>query len=190
MNARMTSLAGVLLAAAMAGGAAAQPAGTAQANPWWGRYMAQSTYAALPDGRRLNLYCEGRGAPLVILDSGLGDGASSWRKVQGQIAKTTRVCAYDRAGVWRSSAVAAPVGRDTAALVADLEQLLRAAKLKGPYVLVGHSLAGYTTRLFASRHRDQVAGLVLVDPSSENQTARMAQVAPAFPEKQAAFYAT
>src|SRR5688500_14053046 len=52
----------------------------------------------LPDGRRLNFHCTGRGSPLVILESGYGAGINGWIPVQPKIAATTRVCSYDRAG--------------------------------------------------------------------------------------------
>lgn len=167
---KMLGLAACLAALAGAAGAAEAP------NPWWGRYITEARLVALPDGRRMNLYCEGKGAPVVVLDSGLGDGAWSWRRVQDRIAKTTRVCAYDRAGLGRSDP--GPQPRDLKALEADLDGLLKRAKLKGPYVLVGHSAAGMTTRLYAYRHPRRTAGLVLVDPSSEGQIARLTAAAP------------
>ena len=49
-------------------------------------------------GYRLHIYCLGHGSPVVILDSGLGEGFYSWRRVQPQIAGFTQVCSYDRAG--------------------------------------------------------------------------------------------
>lgn len=154
-------------------------AGAAQAaepNPWWDHYGQGSKVVALPDGRTLNLFCEGKGAPTVVLESGLGAGASAWRRVQDPIAATTRVCSYDRSGFGRSGPASGP--RDAGVLADDLFQLLKAGKVAGPYVLVGHSLGGYTTRLFASRHPELVAGLVLVDPSHEDQTQRFAELAP------------
>jgi len=54
----------------------------------------------------------------------------------------------------------------------ELHTLLTNAGIEGPYVLVGHSLAGKTVRLFAARHPDQVAGMVLVDARSEYVDAR------------------
>ena len=145
-------------------------------NPWWDGYFASATRVALPDGRRINLYCQGKGAPTVVLDAGLGDGAWGWRAVQGRIAATTRVCAYDRAGYGQSDP--GPEPRDLRALTRDLEAVLTAGKVPGPYVLVGHSAAGLTTRLFAYRPPERVAGLVLVDPSTEGQGPRLAAAAP------------
>ena len=121
----------------------------------------------LPDGRRINLYCTGSGRPTVILDSGFGGTLWSWATTQPRIAATNRVCSFDRAGMGFSDP--GPLPRDGAAQVADLAALLSAAKLRGPYVLVGHSAAGLTTRLFADAYPAQVKGLVLVDPSIEGQ---------------------
>src|SRR4051812_14891281 len=106
----------------VAAGALTIPAGAAAAqgppHPWGTGYANEGKAVPLPGGRSLYLYCEGAGAPTVILDSGLGDGASSWRRVQHQMAATTRVCSYDRAGYGRSPA--GPNPRDTKAEVGDL----------------------------------------------------------------------
>jgi len=166
-------LAGMMLA--LLGGAALAAEAPVS---WWTRYAAPANQVPLPDGRKLNLYCEGKGSPTVVMDAGLGDNASSWRGVQDPIAQTTRVCAYDRAGLGLSTFD--PGKRDTRAMADDLAAALKAAHVKGPYVLVGHSAAGLTVRLYASLHRKDVVGLVLVDPSVEDQIARMGAVSPKF----------
>jgi len=169
---------------ALAGSAAvAQPV----PDPWWARYKDASQQVKLPDGREMTLHCEGSGAPVVILDSGLGDGAAAWRKVQGEIAKTTKVCSYDRAGLGGSTM--GPLPRDTAAIAADLKALLKAARLPGPYVLVGHSMGSYDMRMYASLNLKQAAGMVLVDPSADGQMARMLAVAPRLEALQKTSYA-
>lgn len=152
-------------------GAAPGPAG------WYRGYLQGSRLIRLPTGRTLNLYCLGSGGPTVILEAGLGGGAFDWWPVQERMARTTRVCAYDRAGHGRSPV--GPFPRDTRAQVADLEALLRAARIRGPYVLVGHSMGGFNMRVFASRHLREVAGMVLVDPSAENQISITHAAAPA-----------
>lgn len=105
--------------------------------------------AQLQDGRRLNLVCSGRGAPTVILESGFGATSGAWYKVRPALARGVRVCAYDRAGSGFSDP--GPLPRDGAAIVRDLDQALTAAKIVGPYVLVGHSAGGLYARLFAAR---------------------------------------
>ena len=125
----------------------------------------------LPDGRRINLYCAGAGAPVVLLDAGWNGGIGSWSDVQPALARTTRVCAFDRAGMGFSDPGRLP--RDTQAIVSDLHQMLQAAHIPGPYVLVGHSMGALDMRLFASLHAKDAAGLVLVDPASEHQAQRM-----------------
>jgi pimeloyl-ACP methyl ester carboxylesterase len=109
--------------------------------------------------------CSGTGSPTVVLDAGSPDTSSIWRWVQPQIAHLTRVCAYDRAGLGRSSA--APPGRRTPRTqVRDLRLLLSAAKVSGPYVLVGHSWGGLLARLFAYVYPRQTVGVVLVDATT------------------------
>ncbi len=122
------------------------------------------------DGRKMHIDCTGQGTPTVILDSGLGDTYISWRKVQPEIAKLTRVCSYDRAGLGYSDPSSAP--RTGKVIAEQLHALLQAAGIAPPYVLVGHSMGGYDVRLFASLYRDEVSGMVLVDASHPEQESR------------------
>lgn len=126
--------------------------------------------------RRINLYCAGSGSPTVILESGLGRGMFDWRLVQASIARRTRVCSYDRAGMGFSDP--APSPRDAGAAVRDLHALLRNAGIAPPYVLAGHSIAGLYVRLYADRYPREVAGLVFVDPATEYQDRRFHAIAP------------
>jgi pimeloyl-ACP methyl ester carboxylesterase len=113
-------------------------------------------------GRRLNLECQGTGAPTVVFVAGLGDrGERAWGAVWGQAARSARACVYDRPGLGRSDPGPTPAGYQTA--VEDLHLLLRRGHVPGPYVLVGHSLGGLLARLYADRHPAEVAGVVLVD---------------------------
>jgi pimeloyl-ACP methyl ester carboxylesterase len=117
-------------------------------------------------GRQLHLVCAGSGSPTVILEaSGLGR-AHEWQAVQAEVAKRTRVCAYDRAGMGYSDT--GPTPRDTRHLVDDLAALLRAARIAPPYVLVGDSAGGLVARLYAAENPDEVKGLVLVDALPED----------------------
>ncbi len=122
------------------------------------------------DGVQLHLLCRGRGAPSVILDSGLGGVALEWEAVQQALAGELTVCSYDRAGMGWSDAPKAP--RTTGRIVTELRNLLQQGKVAPPYVLVGHSFGGYTAQLFASRYRRDVAGLVLLDSSHPEQVER------------------
>lgn len=127
-------------------------------------------------GHKLNIYCTGHGSPSVILDAGEGGTAYDWRKVQPAIAKFTRVCSYDRAGMGFSGG--GPLPRDANAMVDDLHVLLQRAHVAPPYVLVGHSIAGLYAPLYADRYPQEVAGMVLVDPSFPNQTQALDAVSP------------
>lgn len=164
----------------VAGSVAAQTSAPSAPAAWFAAYQRDGRPVRLPDGRTMNLYCLGKGSPTVVLESGIGGGAYDWWAVQDRIAGLTRVCAYDRAGIGRSPP--GPFPRDTRAEAADLDALLRASEVKGPYVLVGHSMGGYNVRLFASRHPDQVAGMVLVDPAVENQIPVLEAAVPAIAE--------
>ena len=122
-------------------------------------------------GKKMHIDCEGEGSPAVVLDSGLGDTYISWMKVQLQIAKFTRVCSYDRAGLGYSGSSSEP--RTSKVVAQELHALLQAADIAPPYVLVGHSMGGFDVRLYASLYRDQVAGMLLVDASHPDQENRL-----------------
>lgn len=151
-----------LASLAVTGCRAASPARDPEAHP--------GQLVRLADGRRLNLRCSGKGAPTVLLESGFAAGSLAWWKVQPKIAATNRVCSYDRAGYGFSDEGLAP--RDGAATAADLDEALREARIKGPFVVVGHSAGGLYGRLFADRRPAEVAGMVLVDTSVEFQEQR------------------
>jgi pimeloyl-ACP methyl ester carboxylesterase len=107
---------------------------------------------------------------VVILDSGLGDTYISWRKVQPEIAKFTRVCSYDRAGLGYSDPSSEP--RTSKIIAQELHALLHAANIAPPYVIVGHSMGGYDVRVYTSMYRDEIVGMVLVDASHPDQENR------------------
>ncbi len=121
-------------------------------------------------GSTMHINCAGQGTPTVILESGLGDSFISWRKVQPQIAKFTRVCSYDRAGLGYSDSSSRP--RTSRVIAEDLHALLQAAAITPPYILVGHSMGGFDVRLYANLYRNEVAGMVLVDASHPDQENR------------------
>jgi pimeloyl-ACP methyl ester carboxylesterase len=122
-------------------------------------------------GYKMHIDCVGEGAPAVILESGLGDTYISWRKVQPEIAKFTRVCSYDRAGLGYSNPTPRP--RNSRVIAEQLHGLLGAAAIAPPYVIVGHSMGGFDVRLYASLYRTEVTGIVLVDSSHPDQDARL-----------------
>jgi len=113
------------------------------------------------EGRHMHLYCVGSGAPTVVLEDGQGGASLNWTWVQRDLVRTTRVCSYDRPGYGWSDPADAPM--DATETSRQLAALLAAANETAPYLLVGHSLGGAYARLFATQHRDAMAGLVLVD---------------------------
>jgi len=139
------------------------------------------------DGRTLHLECTGTGSPTVILQSGFGNAGDIWSlsettapAVQPALATTNRVCSYDRPGshlttttrdgkvvpadeLQRGRSDAVPMPRDPGDVVTELHDILAAANVPGPYVMVGHSLGGVLSVLYARRYPDQVRALVTVD---------------------------
>lgn len=126
-------------------------------------------FVTLAGGRQLYMDCRGTGLPAVIFDSGSGGDHNSWKGVQDAIAASNMTCTYDRASVGASDP--GPLPRDAAAVADDLDAMLAAAKIPAPYVFVGHSLGSYHVRQYANTRLAKVAGIVLVDPSGDNQRA-------------------
>ena len=121
-------------------------------------------------GRKMHIDCTGTGSPVVVLDSGLGDSYLSWRKVEPEIAKFTRVCSYDRSGLGYSDSSSR--ARTSQVISEELHSLLQAASIPPPYVMVGHSMGGYDVRVYTSLYRSEIAGIVLVDASHPDQENR------------------
>src|SRR5204863_6635276 len=117
-------------------------------------------------GCRLNLYCMGSGSPTVVFDSGWGDWAPAWSKVQPEIAKWTRACSYDRAGTGFSDP--GPMPRTSVRIAEELRTALHHAGIAGPYILVESAFGGDNVRTFADLYMGEVAGLVLVDADPDD----------------------
>ncbi len=121
----------------------------------------------LVGGHAMRIDCRGSGSPTIILDAGLGDDGLIWGGVQPALAKTTRVCSYDRAGFGWSDKLPPP--RDADHIAAELHGLLSAAHITGPVVLMGHSISGIYIRDYATRYPENVVGLIFVDGSTPLQ---------------------
>jgi pimeloyl-ACP methyl ester carboxylesterase len=151
---------------------------TVQAPPWDSSAARAKMRAVIPppgrlvevEGHRLHLVCVGQGSPTVVLEAGMSDAFAVWARVQPALSETTRVCSYDRAGIGYSDP--GPPPRTSLRIVRELHALLGAAGESAPYVLVGHSFGGLNVRAFATEHPAEVAGLVLVDASHEDQSLR------------------
>ena len=121
----------------------------------------ESTFT-IGDGQKLYLRCIGSGTPTILLEAGDGDsGTNGWRLVDGKLSAHTRTCVYDRAGLGRSSA--ATGCRQLVDILDDLDALLAAAAIQGPYLLVGASGGGFLVAGFAMRHPEVVEGMVFVE---------------------------
>jgi pimeloyl-ACP methyl ester carboxylesterase len=117
-------------------------------------------------GHMLNMLIGGEAAPAVIFEAGFGAGLESWATVQSSAAKFARTLSYDRAGIGQSEA--GPKPRAAKQIAQELHTALQKAAVAPPYVLVGHSFGGIYVRVFADMYPQEVAGMVLIDPSQES----------------------
>ena len=125
-------------------------------------------------GRSLNIFCSGTGSPAVILDTGGDNPGLAWEETRAQISKFTQACWYDRAGIgWSDSG---PYPRTSAAISADLHELLKRAGIPPPYVLLGGSIGGLNSRVFAGMYRKDTAGVVLDDAAHEDEPLRAPKI--------------
>lgn len=149
----------LLIAALLTGASRSAAPETARA------YIGPHDRVEVAPGRRINLFCMGSGSRTILFDAGGSDWSVIWALVQPEVARTTRACAYDRAGLGYSDPAVLP--RSPVAIAQDLHALIRAADLPRPLILVGHSLGGFNVKLYAALYPEDVAGMVLVDPAEE-----------------------
>ena len=130
-------------------------------------WLAERAISDLParvdaNGRLLRMRIEGEGSPAVVLEIGLGGPLEVWDLVQPEVARFTKVAAYDRIG-----AVDTKLSLSGVEIAQELRAALRNAGIEPPYVLVGQSFGGVYNRIFASLYPDEVVGMVLLDPTQE-----------------------
>jgi pimeloyl-ACP methyl ester carboxylesterase len=166
---RVAALFLVLLAGSACGGAGEPKQSAVAGSP--GRLIEVN-------GLHLYFECFGSGAPTVLLEAGYGVDHHSWDEIERAVGKTTRTCAYDRAGLGLSS-VETPKRRGPFDQLDDLDDLLTSADIDPPYVVVGHSYGGILAWFFVRRHRDDVDGLLLLDAAHPQQVKRFRAAFPA-----------
>lgn len=126
------------------------------------------------DGHGMHIHCLGEGSPTVILDTLSGGISSYWGWIQPELARHTRVCAYDRPGqAWSKTTPAQPLSQG----VSTLHSLLVNAGESPPYLLAGHSLGGIYALVYTHQYPNEVVGLVLVDSAHPSQFARFPELA-------------
>jgi pimeloyl-ACP methyl ester carboxylesterase len=126
-------------------------------------------------GRKIQIDCRGKGSPTVVLESGIDIlGSLSWAAVHDEIAQTTRVCAYSRAGILWSDPNTGTV--DIKSIAQDLHEALIKSGETGSWVMVGYSAGGPSTMIFTSLYESEVAGLVFVDASHPDQIVPMQKI--------------
>jgi pimeloyl-ACP methyl ester carboxylesterase len=129
--------------------------------------MAKEMFVQISDSKLYaKLVGEYNGKPTVVMDAGYGDFSKAWDSVIGEISMLSNVFIYDRAGLGKSETNSKP--RTSLEMVKELKELLIEARIKPPYILVGHSFGGVNMRIYATEYPNEVCGLVLVDSTPED----------------------
>ena len=141
---------------------------TAAVAPNWLEAQVLRVDSAMVDvgGHRLFARWAGAGSVTIVLESGQGSTSAAWNSVFPQLAAVSRTFAYDRAGLGRSELSSAPLSPERT--IEELRRALQSTGHSGPYIVVGWSRGGLYARMFAHRYPDDVLGLVLLDPASED----------------------
>jgi len=105
--------------------------------------------------------------PTIVFESGFGGTSDTWDTLQTELSKRTLTVSYDRAGLGRSSS--SPEPRTSEVKAIELHKLLRECQIDGPFIIVAHSLGGFTARIYATKYPEDVKGIVFVDSSFEKQ---------------------
>ncbi len=136
--------------------------------PCLGFALAHQSASDLPrivddgNGHLLRMRIAGEGTPTVVMEIGLGGFVEEWAPVERGVAGFTRVVSYDRQAMHRKEKVI--TGRQIAV---EFHTALANAHIPPPYILVGQSFGGVYNRIFASMYPNEVAGMVLLDPTTK-----------------------
>lgn len=128
---------------------------------------------------RLDVVKAGRGGPALVFETGLADSLDTWLPMLRRMSRSTTAIAYSRAGLGRSELGSSHNTAPEEA--ADLHALLRALGVSPPYILVARSYGSIIARLYTSLYPVDVAGIVLVDGTHEQQVARWGEVDSTYP---------
>lgn len=129
---------------------------------------------------KLDVLRAGTGTPTIVFEAGLGDdGLDDWKRVWPAVAPMSSLVVYSRSGNGRSEL--GPGDHSARTCATELHALLTHLALKPPYILVGRSYGGILVRLYASLYPNEVAGLVLVDATHEQQVRRWGAIDSTYP---------
>lgn len=140
---------------------------------------AQSPQLVSIGTHRLEVVRAGSGAPTLVFEAGLGDTWEDWKPILTQAAELSSVVLYSRSGLGHSEP--GPGDHSARTEMTELHQLLDSLHVQRPIVLVARSYGGLLSRLYVSMYPREVAGLVLVDGTHEQQVRRWGQVDPKYP---------
>lgn len=114
------------------------------------------------DGRLMHFACSGEGPRTYVLDAGAGAWSAHWWRIAPRLARSGRVCVFDRPGYGWSEPTTR--GHDGLAAAGRLHAMVRAAGIGRPFVYVGHSLGANIGEVYRDHYPQDVSALVLLEP--------------------------
>jgi pimeloyl-ACP methyl ester carboxylesterase len=115
------------------------------------------------NGSRIVYFSGGRGSRPLVLVHGVNDQAGSWSGVIAKLRDRFRIVAVDLAGHGESEPSAGPLAMQV--MIDGLGAVIDRESPDDPVILVGNSMGGWVSMLYAVEHPGRVAQLVLEDSS-------------------------
>jgi pimeloyl-ACP methyl ester carboxylesterase len=134
---------------------------------WWG----MRPEMVQVERRRIETKLKGSGGPAVVFENDFTGNRTVWRFVQDTVAKETLTVTYQRSGFGRSEIGTQP--RTAEQIARELRALLKAEEIPPPFILVGYGVGGLYMRVFAHMYPNDIAGLVFIDPGTEDSYDRV-----------------
>ena len=101
--------------------------------------------------------------PTLVFEAGLGDSSAPWQAVAARAKSIAPVFTYDRPGLGTSPPATTP--RTAKNIAAELHERLAREHVAPPYILMSHSAGAWYALQFASDYRNDVVGLIMIDPT-------------------------
>ena len=115
------------------------------------------------DGHQINVYVEGDGPETIVVLSGAGIASPilDFKEVSESLSKRYKVVIVERAGYGYSDDN--NHSRDVMEVLSETRQALSQANVKGPFIILSHSMASLESLAWQEKYPDEVKALIGLD---------------------------